>query len=108
MAKIGIKVNTTDNLATSISLIKNCCNNSIGEIKNAILNQDYIMKGVTYNIDDLLLVKKIYQELLTNNIKSTIYVDDEIVEANILDNIIESYYIIDEQTKEDMSNEAEE
>ncbi len=108
MEKIGVKVVSGTDAAKGIKIIRKYCDHSIGEIKDAITNHKYVYESYTYKLEDDLLIKKMYDELCQNNISAKLFVEDEEIAEEILDNIIESQYIIMEQTREMMDQEAEE
>ena len=80
----------------------------ISAIKDSITNQKYVFEGPTYELENLLCIKNMYTELAQNNIPAKLFLDDLVIEEKILDNCIKSSYIIAEQVREMINEEADE
>lgn len=108
MAKIGLKIVSNNDMAKCIKISRKFCDKSIKEIKDLIINDMYVIEGYSYNIEDILCVKKMYNELCQNKIVSKLFVEDGEITEIILNNIIRSYYIISAQIRDEMDQEADE
>lgn len=108
MAKIGLKIISNNDMAKCIRVLRKYCNNSINEIRDSIANNMYVVEGYSHKMKDILYVKKMYDELCQNKIETKLFAEDGEITEKILDNIIESHYIIGAQTCEMMNQEADE
>ena len=108
MAKIGIKIISDHDMAKCIKIVRKYCNNSVNEIQDSITNYKCVIEGYSNRTEDILSIKKLYDELCQNKIETKLFMDDAEISENMFDNIIESHFVISAQTRKMMDQEADE
>lgn len=77
------------------------------QIRNSILNNKYIAEGNYTNKKDILLVLKIYNELIENKINTELYENDRKTNVGFLNNLVKMYNDIDSEIINRIDEEAE-
>lgn len=105
---VGIKIISDNDMTKCIKIVRKYSGRSVNEIRDSIINNRYVVEGNYHITEDILLIIKLYNELCENKIKSELFVENEKSTVEILRNIVESQYIIEEQIREVKDQEANE
>ena len=93
MDTVGIKVISRNEINRCIKILRKYCKLSIGEIKEAIISNNYVVGG----IKGIVNIIKLYKELCDNNIQTQLYEHERITNVEFLENLVETYYEINEE-----------
>lgn len=91
MDKIGIKVKNNDKITKCISIIRKYTNLSIGEIKDKIINNEYVMEYGYTDEDGIKDILKVYKEITSLGASVEIYEHDRNTTIDFLMNLLEMY-----------------
>ena len=105
---VGLKVKGYKSLANCISIIRKYRSGSMGEIKTAVQNDEYVL---LFDYDDSDGVKKIIsccKELRRAQVDVQLYeMDDEPTTLKFMENLNDTYDEIDAEVDAEMENEAD-
>ncbi|EJO5349381.1 hypothetical protein NRP93_003557 [Clostridium botulinum] len=91
MDKIGIKIKSNDKITKCISSVRKYTNLSIGEIKDKIINSEYVMVCGYTDEDGIKNIVKAYEEITSLGANVEIYEHNRITTINFLMNLLEMY-----------------
>ncbi|MBD7910552.1 hypothetical protein [Clostridium cibarium] len=91
MDNIGIKIKSNDKIAKCISSIRKYTNLSIGEIKDKITNNEYVMVCGYTDEDGIKKIVKAYKEIISLGVNVEIYEHDRVTTIDFLMNLIDMY-----------------
>lgn len=91
MDKIGIKVIGNSKIAKCISSIRKYTNLSIGEVKDKIINNDYVIVCGYTDEDGIKNILKAYEEIKRLGVNVEIYEHDRITTIDFIMNLTEMY-----------------
>ena len=106
MSTIGLKVNKEFFSAECIKIIRSVNEMSISEIKNKILNEDYILTSDDVDDDGIMQIVNLYTLLDKANINCYLYDDNDRIGIEILNNLLSMYNEINEKVNREMEEEA--
>lgn len=107
MSKIGIKIVSSNEIAKCVKIIRKYCDSPISQIKSSISNNKYIVEGSYINEEDILLVLKIYNELIDNKINAEPFEHDRKTNVEFLNNLIKMHNNINTETNDRIDEEVE-
>lgn len=90
-----------------VKILRKYCKLSIGEIKEAITSDNYVVECSYVKEKGIVNIIKLYKELCDNNIESQLYEHDRITNVEFLENLVETYYEINEEIAERIDIESE-
>lgn len=91
MSSIGIKIVNSRELAKCLKIVRKYCDFSIGEIKEHIANNEYILQGNYVDEEDVELILKLHNELNENGIDNILFEHDRESNAEFFSNLLEMY-----------------
>ena len=97
MDNVGLKIITKNEIAKCIKIVREYTNLSIGEIKEKIEKNDYVLEGSYVKEEDILLILKVNKQLLDNEIKTELYEHNRKTSEELLKNLVNSYMNINEE-----------
>ncbi len=114
----NVKIENDKNIVKYISLIRKYDSKpNIADIKNKILNNEYVLEydvyasydayDDLYEIDRGELFRQFLDKLMSVGAKITIYEDDEEISLEQLDNRFQTFKEIEEEVREDIDRETE-
>ena len=95
MDNIGIKIKTQGQLAACVKVLKGYTEKSMGEIKTAIENNDFVYECRFVDGNGIKKLISIYKELSAANIETEIYEHGRLTDVEFLLNLTNSYVGID-------------
>ena len=107
MDTIGIKVISKNEINRCIKILRRYYKLSIGEIKDAIINNKYVVECSYVKEEEIVNIIKLFKELRDNNIESQLYEHERITNVEFLENLVETYYGINEEITERIDSESE-
>jgi len=107
MDTVGIKVTSQNEISRCIKILRKYCGLSIGEIKEAITANKYVVECSFLKEDEIEKMIKLYKELRANNIEAQLYEHERITNIEFLENLVETYYEINEEIAERIDTETE-
>lgn len=96
METIGIKIFPTAEFAKVVKIVRKYQNLSISEIKNRIMQSEYIILCDGVDDEGLAVIISLYNELSALNISCELFEDDSPTDIHLLCNLQEMYCEIDE------------
>lgn len=105
MDSVGIKIVNKNEIAKCVKIIREYSNLSIGEIKERIINNNYILEGSYVDEEDILLILKLNSQLLDNGIQTELYEHNRKTKVEFLNNLVTSYYSINKEIEERIDKE---
>ena len=105
MDSVGIKIVDKNEIAKCVKIIREYSNLSIGEIKERIISNDYILEGRYVDEEDILLILKLNSQLIDNGIQTELYEHDRKTNIEFLNNLVTSYYDINKEIGERIDEE---
>lgn len=108
MNKVGIKILFSNDMAKCIKIVRKYSSHSISEIRDSIINNEYVIEGNYVDLDDILLIIELFNDLNKNRIKAELFEHDRKTDINFLNNLVKSYYITKEQIREIKDQEVDE
>lgn len=106
MDTVGIKVISQNEINRCIKILRKYCRLSIGEIKEAIISNNYVVE-CSYVKEGIFNIIKLYKELCDNNIEAQLYEHGRITNVEFLENLVETYYEINEEIADRIDTESE-
>lgn len=106
MGMIGIKLTDRKFTAACAKILRKYRNISISNVKNLVLNNDYLTTCDYIDISGIKSILMLQDDLNKEDIQSVIYENDEITSIKLLNNLLVSYEETAKQVEEDMNNEA--
>lgn len=100
MDKVGIKVLLNNDMAKCIKIIRKYCELSIGQIKDIISKNEYIIEGYYVDEKDISCIIKLYSELSKNQIAAELYEHDRKTDIKFLSNLVASYSEIEKELQD--------
>lgn len=100
MDTVGIKIKSNDKITKCISSIRKYINLSIGEIKDKIINNEYVMICGYTDEDGIKNIVKAYKEITSLGINIVIYEHDRVTTIDFLMNLIDMYGDIERDMQE--------
>ena len=97
MDAVGIKVISQNEINRCIKILRKYCKLSIGEIKEAIISNNYVVECSYVKEEGIVNIIKLYKELCDNNIQAQLYEHERITNVEFLENLVETYYEINEE-----------
>ena len=97
MDTVGIKVISQNEINRCIKILRKYCRLSIGEIKEAIISNNYVVECSYVKEEGIVNIIKLYKELCDNNIEAQLYEHERITNVEFLENLVETYYEINEE-----------
>ena len=97
MDTVGIKVISQNEINRCIKILRKYCKLSIGEIKEAIISNNYVVECSYVKEEGIVNIIKLYKELCDNNIEAQLYEHERITNVEFLENLVETYYEINEE-----------
>ena len=97
MDTVGIKVISRNEINRCIKILRKYCKLSIGEIKEAIISNNYVVECSYVKEEGIVNIIKLYKELCDNNIQAQLYEHERITNVEFLENLVETYYEINEE-----------
>ena len=101
MDTVGIKVISRNEINRCIKILRKYCKLSIGEIKEAIISNNYVVEYIVecsyVKEEGIVNIIKLYKELCDNNIQAQLYEHERITNVEFLENLVETYYEINEE-----------
>ena len=94
MDTVGIKVISQNEINRCIKILRKYCKLSIGEIKEAIISNNYVVECSYVKEEGIVNIIKLYKELCDNNIQAQLYEHERITNV---ENLVETYYEINEE-----------
>lgn len=91
MDKVGIKIKDNDKITRCISSIRKYTGLSIGEIKDKIINNEYVIVCGYTDEDGIKNIVKAYKEITSLGVDVEIYEHDRITTIGFLMNLIHMY-----------------
>ena len=91
MDNVGIKIKSNDKITKCISIIRKYTNLSIGDIKDRIINNDYVMVCGYTDEDGIKNIVKAYKEFTSLGVDVVIYEHDRVTTVDFLMNLIDMY-----------------
>lgn len=91
MDNVGIKIKSNDKITKCISSIRKYTNLSIGEIKDKIINNEYVMICGYTDEDGIKNIVKAYKEIISLGVDVVIYEHDRVTTIDFLMNLIDMY-----------------
>lgn len=90
-----------------IKILRKYCKLSIGEIKEAIISNNYVVECSYVKEEGIVNIIKLYKELCDNNIQAQLYEHERITNVEFLENLVETYYEINEEIADRIDTESE-
>lgn len=100
MDKIGIKIKSNNKIAKCISSMRKYTNLSISEIKDKIMNNEYVMLCGYTDEDGIKNIVKAYKEITTLGVDAVIYEHERVTTVEFLMNLIGMYGDIERDIQE--------
>lgn len=100
MDKVGIKIKSSDKITKCISSIRKYTNLSIGEIKEKIINNEYVMVCGYTDEDGIKSIVKAYKEVTSLGVDAVIYEHDRVTTVDFLMNLMNMYGDIERDIQE--------
>lgn len=91
MDNVGVKIKSNDKITKCISIIRKYTNLSIGDIKDRIINNDYVMVCGYTDEDGIKNIVKAYKEFTSLSVDVVIYEHDRVTTVDFLMNLIDMY-----------------
>lgn len=91
MDKVGIKIKNSDKITKCISGIRKYTNLSIGDIKERIVSNDYVMLCGYTDEEGIKNIIKAYKEVTSLGVDVIIYEHDRVTTVDFLMNLIDMY-----------------
>ena len=91
MDNVGIKIKSNDKIAKCISIIRKYTNLSIGDIKDKIINNEYVMVCGYTDEDGIKNIVKAYKEVTSLGANVIVYEHDRVTTVDFLINLINMY-----------------
>lgn len=91
MDSVGIKIKGNDKIAKCISIIRKYTNLSIGDIKDKIINNEYVMVYGYTDEDGIKNIVKAYKKVTSLGADAVIYEHDRVTTIDFLMNLISMY-----------------
>lgn len=91
MDNVGIKIKSNDKITKCISSIRKYTNLSIGEIKDKIINNEYVMVWGYTDEDRIKNIVKAYKEIISLGVNVVIYEHDRVTTIDFIMNLIDMY-----------------
>ncbi|WP_243095965.1 hypothetical protein, partial [Roseburia intestinalis] len=107
MDTVGIKVISQNEINRCIKILRKYCKLSIGEIKEAIISNNYVVECSYVKEEGIVNIIKLYKELCDNNIQAQLYEHERITNVEFLENLVETYYEINEEIADRIDTESE-
>lgn len=107
MSKIGIKIVSSNEMAKCVKIVREYQEFSISQIKNSILNNEYVVEGNYTNDKDIALLLRIYNELIENKINAELYEHDRKTNVRFFNNLVEMYNGINTEINNRIDKEIE-
>ena len=107
MDTVGIKVISENEINRCIKILRKYCRLSIGEIKEAIISNNYVVECSYVKEEGIVNIIKLYKELCDNNIEAQLYEHGRITNVEFLENLVETYYEINEEIADRIDTESE-
>lgn len=96
---IAIKIVDPVSMAKCISILRKYNPASMGEIKNAIESNQYVLSCKYTNDSGIRKIRKCYDELTKSGIKVEIYEHDELTTREFISNLLGTYKEIESETE---------
>ena len=106
MATVGIKLSDNNFSASCAKVIRKYKNISISEVKDAVVNNDYLFSCDYIDEEGIKIVLKINKELNENGLSCKLFEHDVPTTVEFLSNLVSTYEGINEEVEEVMNNEA--
>lgn len=106
MGIIGLKLSECKFSAACAKVLRKYRDISISEIKNIIMNNDYLMYCDYIDAAGIKVILELYYDFSKEDILSVIYEHDTITSVDFLNNLLKSYEETVHQVELDMHNEA--
>lgn len=100
MDNVGIKIKSSNKIAKCISSIRKYTNLSIGDIKEKIINNEYVMVCGYTDEDGIKNIVKAYKEVTSLGVDTVIYEHDRVTTIDFLMNLIDMYGDIERDIQE--------
>lgn len=100
MDKIGIKIKDTDKIAKCINIIRKYTGLPIGEIRDRIINNQYVILCGYTDEEGIKNVVNAYREITSLGVNVEIYEHDRITTIDFLINLLEMYGEIADEIQE--------
>ena len=107
MADLGIKIVSCNNIAAVVKILREYTTKSISEIKSAVANSEFVLEGASYNDDELDKLVDCYTKLKNAGIESEIYEDEDKISFEILTNLLQRNYEIQNEIDAEMELELD-
>ena len=107
MDTVGIKVISRNEINRCIKILRKYCKLSIGEIKEAIISNNYVFECSYVKEDEIVNIIKLYKELCDNSIESQLYEHERVTNIEFLENLVETYNEINGDIAERIDTECE-
>ena len=107
MDTVGIKVISQNEINRCIKILRKYCKLSIGEIKEAIISNNYVVECSYVKEEGIVNIIKLYKELCDNNVQAQLYEHERITNVEFLENLVETYYEINEEIADRIDTESE-
>ena len=91
VGEIGLKIKSTSSVAKSISIIRKYNPVSMGEIKQAIESDNYVLTCSYISHPGVRQIRKCYDELVKAGIDVEIYEHDRLTTRELISNLITSH-----------------
>ena len=91
MDNVGIKIKSNDKIAKCISIIRKYTNLSIGDNKDKIINNEYVMVCGYTDEDGIKNIVKAYKEVTSLGANVIVYEHDRVTTVDFLMNLINVY-----------------
>ena len=106
MRTLGLKLESSVFTAPIAKIIRKYQDLSISQIKEIVLNNEYVFKCDIIRANGIRTLLHIKEELFREGINSYIYVEDRLTNEDYLNNLLVSYKQTEEQVEEEMDREA--
>ena len=107
MDTVGIKVISQNEINRCIKILRKYCKLSIGEIKEAIISNNYVVECSYVKEEGIVNIIKLYKELCDNNIQAQLYEHLLFVHVHTIELEVETYYEINEEIADRIDTESE-
>lgn len=97
MNSIGLKIVDKNNIPQCIKIIRKHCDLSIGEIKDTITNNKYVLECDYVDEVQIKLLIALYEELLSNHVSVELFEHNRVTNIDFLKNLVETYEEINQQ-----------